>query len=103
MQLHRCTANIARNIAPATVSPVLRAALSLALLGIPSVLQAASFGRAKDNKATSTREMDPWTTTRDRSLPGLNSFNPRLWNDKSHKTRARVAVRAAQNQRTGQE
>ena len=32
---------------------------SFALLGIPSVLQAASFGRAKDNKATSTREMDP--------------------------------------------
>ena len=44
MQLHRCTANIARNIAPATGSLACpTSSLSLALLGIPSVLQAASI------------------------------------------------------------
>ena len=69
--------------------------------GLASVLQAASFGApepTKESQATSTREMDPWKTTRDRFVPASTVLIS-TWNDK---TCARVAgPRLRYNLRTG--
>ena len=67
---------------------------------LASVLQAASFGRAKESQATSTREMDPWKTTRDRFVPASTVL---ILDFGTTKPRARVAVRGSDCHKTGQD